>query len=90
MNPFIEAQKTMGTQQMQANPQTNPQRTVTTNQNLMANPMNLINEVNRFVRSFSGDPKAMVDQMLNSGQITTEQYNQAVQMANSVKGFFGM
>jgi hypothetical protein len=56
----------------------------------MANPMNLINEVNRCVRSFSGDPKAMVDQMLNSGQITTEQYNQAVQMANSVKGFFGM
>lgn len=89
MNPFIEAQKTMGAQ-MQANPQTNPQRTVTTNQNLMANPMNLINEVNRFARSFSGDPKAMVDQMLNSGQITTEQYNQAVQMANSVKGFFGM
>ena len=61
-----------------------------TSQNLMANPMNLINEFNRFRQSFTGDPKATVEQMLSSGQISQEQYNNAVMMANQMKGLFGM
>lgn len=36
----------------------------------------------RFRNMFKGDPKATIQQMLNSGQVTQDQYNRAVQMAN--------
>lgn len=39
------------------------------------------NEYARFRSQFSGDPKAQVQQMLNSGQITQAQFEQARQMA---------
>ena len=35
----------------------------------------------QFKKSFRGDAKSQVQQMLNSGQITQAQYNQAVEMA---------
>jgi len=35
----------------------------------------------QFKQNFTGDPRAQIQQMLNSGQITQEQYNQAVQIA---------
>lgn len=89
MNPFIEAQKRNG-QIMQTQAQTGTMTPAQTSQNLMANPMNLINEFNRFRQSFTGDPKATVEQMLSSGQISQEQYNNAVMMANQMKGLFGM
>jgi hypothetical protein len=43
-----------------------------------------------FKKNFTGDPQAKVQQMLNSGQITQQQYNQAVQKANMIKSMFGM
>lgn len=56
----------------------------------MTNPgMNLINEFNNFRRSFTGDPKAMIDQLIASGQINQQQFNNAVQMANQMKSMFG-
>ena len=51
------------------------------NQN--TNPM--IKQFQEFRNNFKGDAKAQVEQMLNSGQITQEQYNKAVQMANQLK-----
>lgn len=42
----------------------------------------LLAQFERFRAMFKGDPKAQIQQMLNSGQITQAQYNQAVQMAN--------
>lgn len=47
------------------------------------NPM--IKQFMQFKNSFNGDAREQVQQMLNSGQITQEQYNQAVEMANQFK-----
>ena len=41
----------------------------------------IIQNFRNFQNTFRGDPRQMVQQMLNSGRITQEQYNQAVQMA---------
>lgn len=36
-----------------------------------------------------GDPNRYIQQMLNSGRITQDQYNQAVQRAQELKKMFG-
>lgn len=52
------------------------------------NPMaNMMQEFQKFKQNFQGDPKAQVQQMLNSGQITQEQFNRASQMANQMMRF---
>lgn len=52
------------------------------------NPMaNMIEQFNQFKQNFKGDPKAQVQQMLSSGQITQEQFNKASQMANQMMRF---
>ena len=52
------------------------------------NPMaNMIDKFNQFKQNFHGDAKAQVQQMLNSGQITQEQFNKASQMANQMMRF---
>lgn len=38
----------------------------------------------QFRNSFSGDPKQMVQNMLNSGKVTQAQYNQAVNLVNQM------
>lgn len=35
----------------------------------------------QFKKAFTGDPRQQVQQLLNSGRISQQQYNQAVQMA---------
>lgn len=42
----------------------------------------LLGQFERFRSMFKGDARQQIQQMLNSGQITQQQYNQAVQMAN--------
>ena len=39
----------------------------------------------QFKNSFNGDPKQMIQNMLNSGKITQAQYNNAVQMAQKLQ-----
>lgn len=51
----------------------------------MGNMQNLIQQFQQFRQTFSGDPRQQVQQMLNSGQVTQEQYNRAVQMANQLQ-----
>jgi hypothetical protein len=51
---------------------------------------NIIQQFNQFKKSFSGNPQQMIQQMLNSGKITQEQYNQAVQKANMLKNMLGI
>ena len=46
--------------------------------------MQMINQFNQFRNSFNGNAQEQVQKMLNSGKITQEQYNQAVQMANQL------
>lgn len=55
------------------------------------NPYQIImKRYEEFKKNFKGDPQAKIQQMLNSGQITQQQYNMAVQKANMIKAFFGM
>ena len=50
------------------------------------NPM--FSRIKQFKDTFSGDPKQMVQQMLNSGKITQSQYNQAVQRVQELQRMF--
>lgn len=54
------------------------------------NQNNILQRFNQFRNSFRGDPKEQIQQMLNSGKITQEQYNQAVQKANMLKNMLGI
>lgn len=64
----------------------------------MSNPLfdqygrqnNVLQQFNQFRNSFRGDPKAQVQQLLNSGRITQEQYNQAVKMAQNLQRMLGV
>ena len=51
----------------------------------MNNMNDLMQQFLQFRKNFKGDPREQVQQMLNSGQVSQEQYNQAVQMANQIK-----
>lgn len=42
---------------------------------------NLLQRFQQFKQSFHGDPRQQVQQLLNSGKVSQEQYNKAVQMA---------
>lgn len=46
---------------------------------------NLVNQLNQFRQSFSGDPKQQVQQLLNSGRMSQSQYNQLSQMATQIQ-----
>ena len=43
-----------------------------------------IAEVKQMQQTFQGDPRAEVQRLLNSGQMTQQQFNQFSQMANQV------
>jgi hypothetical protein len=45
-----------------------------------------IQQFQQFRQAFTGDARQQVQQMLNSGRITQEQYNRAVQMAQQLRG----
>ena len=45
---------------------------------------NFMQRFQQFQKTFNGNPQQMIQQMLNSGQITQEQFNKAVQQANQM------
>ena len=45
----------------------------------------LINRFMQFKQTFTGDPRQQIQQMLNSGQISQTQYNNAVKMAQQLQ-----
>lgn len=49
------------------------------------NMANFLKQFNQFKQTFQGDPKAQVQQMLNSGQITQEQFNRVANMATQIQ-----
>ena len=49
---------------------------------------NMLMQFAQFANSFRGNPQQMGQQMLQSGRITQEQYQQAVQMANQFSQMF--
>lgn len=51
---------------------------------------NFVAQFNNFKKSFTGNPRDQIQQMLNSGKISQSQYNQAVQKANQIRQLFGI
>lgn len=49
----------------------------------------MLQQFQEFKNSFKGDPRQQIQQMLNSGQITQQQYDNAVKMANQFQQFLG-
>ena len=57
----------------------------------MRNPTNnIVSQFQSFKNNFRGNPQQMVQQMLNSGRISQEQYNSAVQKANQLAQMMGI
>lgn len=54
------------------------------------NGMNgLLQRFQQFQQAFKGDPRQQIQQMLNSGKVTQDQYNRAVQMAQQLQKLIG-
>lgn len=51
-------------------------------------PMNMIQDFMQFKRNFRGNPQQQVQNMLNSGQMTQDQFNQLHQMYQQFGSFF--
>ena len=52
-------------------------------------PLNILEQFNQFKQSFQGDPKQQVQNLLNSGQMTQEQFNYLSMMAQQFQQFMG-
>lgn len=46
--------------------------------------------LNYLKQTFKGDPNQKIQELLNSGRVTQQQYNRAVQQAAQIKKMFGM
>ena len=53
------------------------------NQNPMAQ---MIQEIKRMQQTFSGEPRAEVQKLLNSGAMSQAQFNELAQIANQIVG----
>ena len=49
----------------------------------------LIRRFQQFRQAFQGDPKQKIQELLNSGKVSQQQYNQAVQMAQQFQRLMG-
>ena len=52
------------------------------------NPTEFMNSLNQ-LKARGGDPNQMIQQMLNSGRVSQDQYNMAVQRAQQIQGMLG-
>lgn len=58
--------------------------------NAQQNRLNgLARQIEALKRQFGGDPREQIQRMLNSGQITQVQYDNAVRMANQLSQMLG-
>ena len=55
------------------------------NPNPRNNMGDFINQFNQFKSTFSGNPEAQVRQLLQSGRMSQEQFNQLAQTANQLR-----
>lgn len=49
----------------------------------------IIQRFQQFKQQFRGNPQEQVQQLLNSGKVSQEQYNKAVQMAQQLQQMLG-
>lgn len=45
---------------------------------------NILQQFQQFKNSFKGDPRQQIQDLLNSGKITQQDYNNAVNLANQI------
>lgn len=57
--------------------------------NPLANIAQTIQQFNQFKQTFQGNPQEQVQQMLNSGQITQDQLNQVMPIAQQLYSVLG-
>lgn len=62
----------------------NPLYNILGNNPMPGNMGALISQLQQFKQTYTGDARAQVQQMLNSGKITQAQYNQAAQLADQL------
>ena len=58
--------------------------------NQFGNMSNIVQQFQRFKQTFSGNPQQQVQELLNSGKVTQEQYDRAVQQAKALQKMLGM
>lgn len=58
-------------------------------QNNQGSANGILQRFQQFRQNFHGDPQQQVQQLLNSGRVSQQQYNQAVQMAQQFQRMFG-
>ena len=54
------------------------------------NMAGLVQQFQQFKNTFRGDPQQQIQQLLNSGKISQQQYDQAVQQAKAFQKMLGM
>ena len=54
------------------------------------NNFNFIQQFLEFQKQFKGNPQEQVQELLRSGKVSKEQYDNAVQMVNQLKGIFNV
>ena len=54
---------------------------------MMSHP--LMQKFQQFQQMFHGDPRQQIQQLMNSGKINQQQYNQALQMAQQMQKMLG-
>lgn len=53
------------------------------------NIQDFISKLNQFKQTYTGNPQQQIQQMLNSGKVTQQQYNNAVNTANQIMKMLG-
>jgi len=55
------------------------------------NPQNnILSQFNQFKQMFKGDPQQTVQQLLSSGRVSQQQYDEAVRKATALKQMLGI
>lgn len=56
--------------------------------NMFNGTQDMVQRFNQFRQQFQGNPQQIIQNMVNSGKISQEQYNNAVQQANMLRNMF--
>ncbi len=54
------------------------------------NILQLISEIQQFQKTFTGDAKSQVEQMMKEGKLSQEQFNALAQQTNQITQFMAM
>ena len=66
----------------------NPMQQQVTQNNPMANAMNMMRQFNQFGQNFRGDPRQVVMNLMSNGQMNQQQFNQFAQTYQQFASMF--